>query len=100
VLDFLFVRRERESGALVHVDYEGDGLAARLMEGDGLGPGVRGLTGADIRAVADTLEPGASAAFMVFEHTWSRRLHTAIADVGGTPFVEGFLAPEVVSAAS
>jgi hypothetical protein len=100
VLDFLFVRRERESGELVRVDYDGDGLVARLIDGDRLGAGVSGLTGNDIRAVADALEPGAAAAFMVFEHTWSGGLHAAIAEVGGTPFVEGFLAADVVSAAS
>jgi hypothetical protein len=100
VLDFLLVRRERESGELVRVDYDGDGLVARLIDGDHLGAGVSGLTGNDIRAVADALEPGAAAAFMVFEHTWARGLHAALAEVGGTPFVEGFLAPEVVSAAS
>jgi hypothetical protein len=101
VLDFLLVRRERDSGALLRVDYDGEGLVTRLIEGDGLGVGggVSGLTGDDIRAVADTLDPGASAAFMVFEHTWSSGLHAAIAEVGGTPFIEGFLAAEVVGAA-
>lgn len=103
VLDFLFVKKERDSGSLVRVDYDGEGLVTRLMDEQTVGA-VGGdalrLTEEDIRSVAAALEPGASAAFMVFEHLWSRRLHDAISEVGGELFIEGFLAPEVLSAVS
>lgn len=100
-LDFLFLKRDRDSGELVRVDYDGEGLVARLIDGDGVDGtepgGAHRLTGADIRAVTAALEPGASAAFMVFEHVWARGLTTAIAEVGGEPFVEAFLSPELVA---
>lgn len=102
VLDFLFLKKERDSGELVRVDYDGEGLVTRLMDEEGVGGsgGAYRLTGADIRDVAHALEPGASAAFMVYEHVWSRGLHEAIADVGGEPFVEGFLTPEALAGVS
>jgi hypothetical protein len=104
VLDFLFLKRDRDSGALLRVDYDGEGLVPRLIEGDdpaGAPPGARHyLTPGEVRAVADALEPGASAAFLIFEHVWSRGLHRAIAEVGGEPLADGFLIPEVLAAAS
>jgi hypothetical protein len=101
VLDFLFLKKERESGALVRVDYDGDGLVARVLEGDGAGgtsgPGGHHLTAHDIRAIAEAIDPGASVAFIAFEHLWSRGLHEAIAAVGGEPFVDGFVTHEALA---
>ena len=103
VLDFLFLQKERDSGSLVRVDYDGEGLVTRLMDeqtvGAAGGDALR-LSGEDIRSVAEALEPGASAAFMVFEHLWAQGLHDAISEVGGGLFIEGFLTPEVVSSVS
>ena len=103
VLDFLFLKKERDSGSLVRVDYDGEGLVTRLMDegivGAAGGDALR-LSGEDIRSVAAALQPGASAAFMVFEHLWSRDLHDAISEVGGELFIEGFLSPEIVSSVS
>jgi hypothetical protein len=102
VLDFLFLQKDPDTGALARVDYDGEGLVTRLIDGgelDAGGGGAHRLTGEDVRAVAAALEPGASAAFMVFEHLWTRGLHDAIAEVGGETFVEGFLIPEVVAGA-
>ena len=59
--------------------------------------GASGLTGADIRAVADALEPGTSAAFVVFEHAWSRGLRPTIAEVAASRSVDGFLQPDVLA---
>jgi hypothetical protein len=99
VLDFMFLKKDADTGELIRVDYEGNGLVTRLIEGEGplLGGGACRLTTEDIREVAEALEPGAAAAFMVFEHTALRGLHEAVAEVGGTPFVEGFLTPEAVA---
>ena len=99
VLDFLFLKRERDSGSLVQVDYDGDGLVARLIDGSGDGGsgGPQGLRGADLQGVADALGPGDSAAFMIFEHVWARGLRDAISEVGGEPFVEGFLTAEALA---
>ena len=100
VLDFMFIKKEADTGELVRVDYEGDGLVTRLIEGaeqPQMGGGACRLTSADIRAVAGALEPGASAAFMVFEHVRLQGLYDAVAEVGGELFVEGFLTPEAVA---
>ena len=35
MLDFLFLQRDRDSGSLVQVDYDGDGLVTRLIDGTG-----------------------------------------------------------------
>jgi hypothetical protein len=94
VVDFLFLKRERDSGALVRVDYDGDeGLVARVLDTDDVGGGPSGhhLRAEDIRAIAAAIEPGASVAFIAFEHLWSRGLHESIAEVGGEPFVDGFV---------
>jgi len=102
VLDFLFLKNERDSGALVRVDYDGDGLVARVLEADDGGRAEGGvphyLTAGDIRAIAAEIEPGASVGFIAFEHLWSRGLHAAIAEVGGEPFVDGFVARDALPA--
>ena len=56
------------------------------------------LTPDDIREVADALDPGTSAGFIIFEHVWARGLKQAIAETDGVPFAEGFLTPEAVAA--
>jgi hypothetical protein len=55
------------------------------------------LTSDDVREVADALDPGTSAGFIIFEHVWARGLKQAIADTEGIPFAEGFLTPEAVA---
>jgi hypothetical protein len=109
VLDFLFLHRDEDTGALVRMDFEGpdgEGSVTALIEGAG-GNGARGhvpaagafrLSGDDIREVADALDPGTSAGFLVFEHVWARQLKQAIAETDGVPFAEGFLTPEAVAA--
>jgi len=101
VVDFLFLKKERDSGALVRVDYEREGLVARVLEADdveqGRAAGGHHLTAQDIRAIAAAIDPGASVGFIAFEHLWSRGLHAAIAEVGGEPFVDGFVTGEALA---
>jgi hypothetical protein len=61
-------------------------------------PGAFRLTSDDIRDVAEALDPGTSAGFIIFEHLWARGLKQAIAETDGVPFAEGFLTPEAVAA--
>jgi hypothetical protein len=106
ILDFVFLRRDESTGALVHTDYDGrdrDGRVNLLLEGTGTTGVDRQsdafrLTSEDIRDVADALDPGTSAGFIIFEHVWARGLKQAIAETEGVPFVEGFLTPEAVTA--
>ena len=109
ILDFVFLHRDETTGALVRMDYqdgEDEGHVTTMLEGAGGGAadwpqGVGGafrLTAGDIREAADALDPGTSAAFVIFEHVWARGLKRSILDVGGVPFAEGFLTPEAVAA--
>ena len=111
VLDFVFLHRDEATGALVRVDYEdagGESRVTALLEGSGSnggdvpidGTGAFRLTQDDIRDVAEALDPGTSAGFIIFEHVWARGLKQAIVDTDGVPFAEGFLTPEAVAAIS
>ena len=107
VLDFVFLHRDESTGALVRMDFdgqEGEGRVTMLLEGangndaadDGPSSAFR-LTSDDIRDVAEALDPGTSAGFIIFEHLWARGLKQAILDTDGVPFAEGFLTPEAVA---
>jgi hypothetical protein len=109
ILDFVFLHRDASTGTLVRMDYQGgadEGRVTTLLEGSEGGgddwphgaTGAFRLTPGDIREAAEALDPGTSAAFMIFEHVWARGLKDAIAQVGGVPFAEGFLTPEAVAA--
>ena len=109
VLDFVFLHRDESTGALVRMDFdgqEGEGRVTMLLDGaeadsnepdDGPGGAFR-LTADDIRDVAEALDPGTSAGFIIFEHVWARGLKQAIVETDGVPFAEGFLTPEAVAA--
>jgi hypothetical protein len=112
VLDFVFLHRDAATGALVRMDYDGtdrDGRVTALFEGSEPNGGEEPLNGPaaafrltadDIREVADALDPGGSAGFIIFEHIWARGLKQAIAETDGVPFAEGFLTPEAIAAIS
>jgi hypothetical protein len=108
VLDFVFLHRDESTGALVRMDFagqDGEGRVTMLLEGangtdlpdDGPSGAFR-LTSDDIRDVAEALDPGTSASFIIFEHVWARGLKQAIAETDGVPFAEGFLTPEAIAA--
>jgi uncharacterized membrane protein len=111
VLDLLFVHQDAESGELLALDHQGEGLGAIAgallgfegveeeaeANGDG-GDRAFGLTQAEIEEMGRSLEPGHSAGFLMIEHVWARDLKRAIRDAGGVPISEGFLTPETVRA--
>ena len=110
VLDFVFLHRDEATKALVRMDYDGpdrEGRVTMLLEGAGTNGGDQPVGGPadafrlsadDIREVADALDPGTSAGFIIFEHVWARGLKAAIAETDGVPFAEGFLSAEAVAA--
>jgi hypothetical protein len=108
VLDFVFLQRDESTGTLVRIGHdgpEGEGRVTALLDGSaaaGGGPAdpadAYRLTADDVREVADALDPGASAGFIIFEHVWARDLMQAITETDGVAFAEGFLAPEAVAA--
>jgi uncharacterized membrane protein len=112
LLDLLFVHKDAESGELLTMDHQGEGLGAiagallgfefggtgeRLRE-EGAGDRAFGLTQAEMDDMARSLEPGHSASFLLIEHVWARDLKRALRDAGGVPVGEGFLTPETVRA--
>jgi uncharacterized membrane protein len=112
ILDLLFVLKDADTGELLALDHQGEslgGIAGALLgfefkdvEAPALPPAngdhAFGLSRADIEQVADSLEPGQSAGFLLIEHVWARDLKRAIRDTGGVPIGEGFLTPEMVRA--
>ena len=108
ILDFVFLHRDAQTGTLVRMDLQegaDEGHVTTLLEDGGDGDdwphgasGAFRLTPGDIREAAEALDPGTSAAFIIFEHLWARALKSAIAEVGGVPFAEGFLTAEAVAA--
>jgi len=50
----------------------------------------------DAETLAQTLPTGASAAVVLFEHTWTRRLTDAVRRAGGVLFSGGMIAPTAV----
>jgi uncharacterized membrane protein len=112
ILDLLFVHRDPESAELVALDYQGEDLGAIVgallgfeFDGENGTPAVSGhaeghafgLGTEQIEAMAGSLEPGQSAAFLLVEHVWARDLKRAIRDAGGVPVGEGFLTPEALA---
>lgn len=60
------------------------------------------LSDEDVEAFAEALEPGDSAAALVFEHTWAKPFRDAVVDSGGVMIanirVPGVIADQVLAA--
>ena len=112
ILDLLFVQKDAETGALLALDYQGQDLGALVgtllgfeFEGDDERPidsqemhsNAFGLSRKEIEEIADLLDPGSSAGFVLIEHVWARDLKRAIRETGGYLLREGFLTPEALA---
>jgi DNA-binding CsgD family transcriptional regulator len=102
LLDLLFVSK-REDGTVERTiigDDDFGALLSRIVPLGGAGlvePAAAGSSGfdpTDARALADSLLPGTSLAFLLIEHGWAQPLFEAIAQTGGELVGEGFLTPE------
>src|SRR5215211_7486203 len=112
ILDLLFVGKDAETGDLLALDYQGEGLGAIVgallgfdFEGDGSAEPSEeveghafGLSQGEIEEMAASLDPGSSAGFVLIEHVWARDLKRAVRETGGFPLGEGFLTPETIVA--
>ncbi|MEV5598766.1 DUF1269 domain-containing protein [Streptomyces sp. NPDC052496] len=112
VLDLLVVQKQ-PGGDLVSVGYQAEGMGDTVSALLGLGPGgLRGAEAAfpslapgrafglgadDVRQLADSLDPGTTAAFLLLEHRWARKLRHLVREQGGVPVAEGFLTEEAVA---
>ncbi len=90
-IERLAVGDDEDFGALLAsiLPLDGAGLAGRSV-----GDGSSGFDPADAWALAESLLPGTSLAFLLIEHGWAQPLFDAIAETGGALLGEGFLTPE------
>lgn len=108
LVDLLFVTRTREgaSGSIELSDLSGHELGELASMLGELIPGwggadpclqvgrdgtVRGFTEDDVRELAAAVPTGSSAAILLFEHTWARRLAEALGRAGGAISSEAVL---------
>lgn len=98
IIDLVFLQKE-ESGDVVAVEVtELDPEVQAALEREGIV--VEGLfNDEDLEAAAEELEPGSSAALIVWENLWAKRLAEATRGAGGELIDFGRLPHDVVQAA-
>ena len=102
IVDGLLITKDLD-GNVEFVEFEDEGanddvmaLSAMINEANGL------LSDEDVDEIATALEPGDSAAALVFEHTWAKPFRDAIVNSGGVLVanvrVPGMVVDEVLAA--
>jgi uncharacterized membrane protein len=98
IIDLVFVSRD-EDGSIAGFELSSVDDATRqafeplLTEPDAM------LHDDDIADVGEALEPGSSAAVILFEHTWARDFRRALGDAGGELIDSFRIAPETIESA-
>jgi hypothetical protein len=98
ILDLVFITKDDDGtvGGIELADIEEE-IANAF---DGVEGEVNGLlSDEDLQVAGQALEPGSSAALIVWENTWARRLVGAIRDAGGRLAAHDRLNAETVAAA-
>jgi hypothetical protein len=96
VVDLVVVVKDADGN--VSVAEGEDGLALRLL--DVTGADLSHLDEADVADLweaTESIPPGAAAAVALIEHRWAIPLRDAIANAGGVPLADAWLAPEDVA---
>jgi hypothetical protein len=98
ILDLVFVMKNADGSidAIELPEMDPD-VAGPFDSLDGEVTGI--LSETDLELASEVLEAGSSAALIVWENTWARRLVTAIAGAGGRLVAHDRLDAETVSAA-
>jgi uncharacterized membrane protein len=98
IIDIAFVGKDEDGDVAA---FELTELDADVREGlQNLGVEVTGLFNEDdLMAAAEELDPNSSAALLVWEDVWARKVAQAMRDAGGEVFDFGRLPHEVVQAA-
>jgi len=98
IIDIAFAGKSASGDS---VAFELTELDPEVQKGlDKLGIEVNGLlTVDDLKSVADTLEPDTSAAMIVWENVWARKVTQAMRDAGGILLSFDRIPHEVVQAA-
>jgi hypothetical protein len=96
ILDLLIVSKSEEGDVLaLELGEIEDGGMFDDLDGDVMGL----LSAEDIETAGELLEPGNTAALIVWENTWARNLITAIRGAGGELVAHDRLDAETVNAA-
>jgi uncharacterized membrane protein len=95
ILDLLIISKNEEGDVLsLEVGEMEDGGVFDDLDGEVMGL----LSDEDIQIAGELLEPGNTAALIVWENTWARKLITAIRDAGGELIAHDRLDAETVNA--
>lgn len=96
LLDLVFVRKE-DDGTIVGLDLSTMGDDAQLTVFEGVSSGLIGE--ADIQETGGVLEPGTSAAMLVYENTWAAPFATALRNSGAQLVANGRIPINAIIAA-
>lgn len=98
IIDFAFVGKDEEGNTLAFEMTELDPEVQRSLES--MGATVEGLfNDDDLRQVADSLEPGNSAALLIWEDVWATRLVKALENANAQVLEIQRVPREIVKAA-
>jgi hypothetical protein len=94
VVDGVFIAKD-DAGDVVFVEFGEDGLDGEVAAfADLVGEAMELVSEEDVDELAAGLDPGSSAAVLVFEHTWAKGFRDAIAGSGGE-LIADFRVPAV-----
>lgn len=83
VVDGVFITKD-SAGDVAFVEFGEDGIDGEVAAlADLVGEALELVSDEDVDELAEGLEPGSSAAMLVFEHTWAKGFRDAIAGSGG-----------------
>jgi DNA-binding NarL/FixJ family response regulator len=103
VLDLVFVAKGQD-GAVEGLEVgDNDDFGSLLAGGNGSQPGIGAAAASDpadpgvaaVQALADSLEPGSAAAFLLVEHLWAGPLVDAVSAAGGALITDDFLTGDI-----
>ena len=94
ILDLLFVTRDDDGLVAIDVsDVDGDGeLDLTIFEGASSGM----LDDSDLADAADVIEPGSSAAILIFENAWAAGFTQALRNGGAELVAAGYIPQDVL----
>jgi hypothetical protein len=96
ILDLVFIAKDAE-GEIVAVEAEEHAESEAFMGLEGEIGGLLSLE--DIEHAAEELEPGSSAALLIWEDTWAAPLADALRDSGGVLIEGGRIPHDLIEAA-
>ncbi len=95
IVDIVFVKKEADgTTVIVEINDLGDEVFNQFADVVDHTEGL--LSDDDIQELASEIQPGNSAACLVFEHAWATQLASAIRNATGQLVKQGFVSQEIV----